>query len=183
LWVVVGLGNPGVRYSKTRHNVGFMVVDEIAERLNIELKVKESCRIGAGSRGGRPFILVEPLTFMNKSGFAVREVLRRYHIPTDHLIVIQDDIDMQTGRVKIKKRGSSGGHNGIESIIQAIGTKEFNRVKIGVGREEGVPAEVFVLKKFRKDEIPSVRDAVLRAADAVDAMVKNGVDSAMNMFN
>jgi PTH1 family peptidyl-tRNA hydrolase len=183
LWVVVGLGNPGARYAKTRHNVGFMVVDEIAERFNIELKVKEFYRLGTGSGGGGQFLLVEPLTFMNRSGFAVREVLRRYHVPTDHLIVIQDDIDMKTARVKIKKKGSSGGHNGIESIIQAIGTKVFTRVKIGVGREEGVPAEVFVLKKFKKDEIPFVHDAVLHAADAVDGIVKNGVDSAMNTFN
>jgi PTH1 family peptidyl-tRNA hydrolase len=179
---VVGLGNPGERYSKTRHNVGFMVADEIAERLNIELKVKESYRIGKGSIEGRQIILVEPLTFMNRSGFAVQDLLKRYHIPTENLIVIHDDIDMQTGRLKIKKKGSSGGHNGIESIIQALGTSEFKRVKIGVGREEGVPAEIFVLKKFRKEEIPLVKDAVLRAADAVDAIVKNGVDRAMNMM-
>jgi peptidyl-tRNA hydrolase, PTH1 family len=182
LWAVVGLGNPGERYSKTRHNVGFMVVDEIAQRLHIGLKAKESYRIGKGSIEERQIILVEPLTFMNRSGSAVGAVLKRYNIPTENLIVIQDDIDMQTGRLKIKKKGSSGGHNGIESIIQVLGTSEFKRVKIGVGREEGVPAEIFVLKKFRKEEVPLVKDAVLRAADAIDSIVKHGFDRAMSMM-
>ena len=183
MWLVVGLGNPGRRYSRTRHNVGFMVAGEIARRYGIEFTTRESYAIGKGSGEGERIILLEPLTFMNRSGLAVKDVMRRCTAPPENVIVIHDDIDMETGRLKLRKNGSSGGHRGVESIIQTLGTRDFLRVKIGVGREEGIPVEEFVLSPFRKDETSLVKDALLRAADAVGVIMKDGVDKAMNRFN
>jgi len=183
LWVIVGLGNPGSRYSKTRHNIGFMVADDIADRYRVELKTRDLYKIGKGSIGGNDVILVEPLTYMNRSGLAVRDVLKRYSVPPENLIVIHDDIDMETGVLKIKKKGSSGGHRGIESIIESIGTGDFIRVKIGIGRGEGIPVEDYVLGRFRRDEIPAIKDAINRASDAVVTVLTAGVNRAMNRFN
>lgn len=183
MWGIVGLGNPGRRYAKTRHNIGFMVVGEIAERYGIELTDKGSYMIGKGSIEGNSVILAEPLTFMNLSGLAVREAIRKPGIDPENLIVIHDDIDMETGKLKIRKRGSSGGHKGIQSIIENIGTKEFIRVKIGVGREEGVLVEDYVLSKFGRDEVPLIKDAIQGAADAVVTILTEGPDKAMNRFN
>ncbi len=183
MWIIAGLGNPGRKYARTRHNLGFMVVDEIAERHGIELKERNSYLIGKGSIGETAVVLVEPLTFMNRSGLAVKDVMRRHNAQSETLVIIHDDIDMQTGRVKIRNKGSSGGHRGIESVIESVGTTEFIRVKIGVGRGEGVAAEDYVLGKFRKDEVPLIREAVEEAADAVAVILKDGVGKAMNKFN
>jgi len=183
LWVIAGLGNPGRRYAKTRHNAGFMVVDEISDRYRIELKERELYLMGKGSIEGNDVILVEPLTFMNISGKAVRGVMKRYNIGPENLIIVHDDIDMETGKLKIREKGSSGGHKGIESVIEFTGSKEFIRVKIGIGREEGVLVEDYVLGKFRKGEVPLIREAIVRAADAVCMILKEGVDKAMNKFN
>lgn len=183
MWLVVGLGNPGAGYSKTRHNLGFAVISRIADEYRFELKQKENYIIGKGSIEGNNVALIEPLTFMNRSGLAVRDVMRRNGIQPSELIVIHDDIDMETGKLKIRKDGSSGGHKGVESIIQDIGVKEFIRVKIGVGREEGVPIEDYVLGKFKKEELPLIKEAVSMAAEAVTAILKTGVEKAMNSFN
>ncbi len=183
MWAVVGLGNPGRRYAKTRHNLGFMVIDEIAERHGIELRERDLYLIGKGSIEETDVVLVEPLTFMNRSGGPVRDVMRRHNVQPETLVVVHDDIDMETGRVKIRKKGSSGGHRGIESVIESTGTTEFIRVKIGIGREEGVAAEDYVLGKFRRDEVPLIKEAVAMAADAVALIIKAGVGKAMNRFN
>ncbi len=183
MWVIVGLGNPGRRYAKTRHNIGFIVADTLAERYGIALNRKELYAAGKGSMEDTRIILMEPLTFMNRSGFAVKEVMRRCGAEAGNLVVIHDDIDMETGKLKIRKRGSSGGHKGIESIIRETGMSEFIRVKVGIGREEGIPVEDYVLGKFRKEEIPVMRDAVTRAADAVVMIIHEGVGKAMNKFN
>ncbi len=183
MWLIAGLGNPGPGYSKTRHNIGFLVIDRIADEYRLELKQKENYIIGKGSIEGNNVVLIEPLTFMNRSGLAVRDVMRRNGIEASELIVIHDDIDMDTGKLKIRKDGSSGGHKGIDSIIQDLGTREFIRVKIGVGRGEGVPVEDYVLGKFKKAELPLVNEAVSRAADAVTSILKTSVEKAMNSFN
>ena len=183
MWVIVGLGNPGRKYSKTRHNAGFMVTDEIGQRYGIEFQDKERYRIGKGSIEENHVILIEPLTFMNRSGSAVLEVMKRYSIPLESLIIIHDDIDMVTGKVRIRKRGASGGHKGMESIIQSLGSKEFIRVKIGVGRGEGVPVEEYVLSKFSREEIPAIKDSIKMASDAVVSILKDGPEKAMNNFN
>lgn len=183
MWAIVGLGNYGSKYIKTRHNLGFMALEAIAESLDIALQEKRDYLIGKGSMAGHDVRLAEPLTFMNNSGLAVRDVLKRFNIPPENLIVIHDDLDMETGKLKIKKNGSSGGHRGIESIIQNIGTKEFIRVKIGIGRDIEMLPEDYVLKKFRRDELPLIKDAIKRAVDAVATIVSEGVSKAMNKFN
>ena len=183
MWLIVCLGNPGRKYARTRHNVGFMVADDIASRYGIELKTKESYMIGKGSVEANEVILMEPLTFMNRSGAAVKEIMRKYPLESENLIVVHDDLDMETGKLKIRKRGSSGGHRGVDSIIEGIGTREFIRVKIGIGREEDVPSEEYVLKNFGKDQISLIKAAIVRASDAVAVILRNGVDKAMNEFN
>jgi PTH1 family peptidyl-tRNA hydrolase len=177
------LGNPGQRYARTRHNAGFLALEELAARHRFTFKDRELYRIAKGSIGDQIVILLEPLTFMNRSGLAVREALRKHNAAPETLIVFQDDIDMETGKLRIRKKGSSGGHKGIESLIQEVGTKDFVRIKIGVGRDPLIPVEAFVLSKFRKDETPAVNEALQRAADAAEMIIASGVETAMNRCN
>ncbi len=183
MWVIAGLGNPGQKYSRTRHNIGFMVLNEVARRHSIDLKVRKGYRIGKGSIDAHPLLLIEPLLYMNLSGRVIKKVLRRFSIIPEHLITIHDDLDIQIGKLKIKKKGSSGGHKGIESIIQHIGSQEFIRLKVGIGREDKSPAEDYVLSKFKRHEIPIIRQMIHTAANAVDTIVTDGVERAMNRFN
>jgi PTH1 family peptidyl-tRNA hydrolase len=183
LWLIVGLGNPGSKYSRTRHNVGFQVLDEFAGRLRLEWKDRAEYRICSGSLGDTRIVLVEPLSFMNRSGSAVRKLSEKFAVAPENIIVVHDDLDLDTGRLKIRKNGSSGGHRGVESVIQCIGSKMFIRVKVGIGRDQTVPAEQYVLMKFRRDELPLIGDAVQKAADALEATIVQGADKAMNRFN
>lgn len=184
MWLIVGLGNPGRKYSRTRHNIGFMVVEEIAGRCNADFtRKREGYRIGKGSLEDHDVLLIEPFLYMNKSGPVVKNVLIKYNIPRDKLIVVHDDLDMETGKVRIRRTGSSGGHKGLESIIQSIGSKDFIRLKIGIGREEGMPAEEYVLWKFNRQEMQVIEESIQQAADAIEAIVSEGIDKAMNRFN
>jgi PTH1 family peptidyl-tRNA hydrolase len=183
MWVIAGLGNPGRKYSRTRHNIGFMVVEEVAQRYKIDLKEKKTYRVGRGSAGVCEVLLLEPLLYMNMSGAPIKKMMFKFSIRPENLIVIHDDLDMATGKLRIRKTGSSGGHKGIESVIQDIGTKDFIRVKIGIGREEGIPAEEYVLGKFKRHELGAIRDAISDAADAIDMIVSEGADRAMNRVN
>lgn len=183
MWIVVGLGNPGKRYSRTRHNIGFMVVEETARRYEIDFKEKEKYRIGTGSIDGEKVLLIEPLLYMNNSGLAVRDVIGRFNIPPEKLVVIHDDLDMEVGKLRIRRKGSSGGHKGIESIIQNLSSKNFARLKIGIGRQESVTSEDYVLSRFRKNEISLIKSTIERASDAVTCILLDGLDKAMNRFN
>lgn len=183
MWIVAGLGNPGKKYSRTRHNIGFMVVEEIARRYEIDFKERGKYRIGRGSIDGEKVLLMEPLLYMNKTGIAVKDIISKFNIPLERIIVIHDDLDMEVGKLRIRRKGSSGGHKGVESIIQNISSKDFVRLKIGIGRDEEVPAEDYVLNKFRKNEIPTIKTAIERASDAVTAILLDGLDKAMNRFN
>jgi PTH1 family peptidyl-tRNA hydrolase len=184
MWVIAGLGNPGKTYSRTRHNAGFMGISEIAQRHDIELREKSKKYIyGEGSIGGNDILLIEPLLFMNRSGLVIADILIKYDVPTGQLIVIHDDLDLDTGRVKIRKKGSSGGHRGIESIIQCTRATDFIRVKIGIGRDKDIPAEEYVLGTFRRIEVPLIRTAVKTASDAVVSILQDGIEKAMNTFN
>ncbi len=183
MWVIAGLGNPGKKYSRTRHNIGFMVLEEVARRHTIDLKVRKDYRIGKGSLDTHNILLIEPLLYMNMSGPIIKKVLLKFSILPEHLITIYDDLDIQIGRLKIKKKGSSGGHKGIESIIQNIGSQEFIRIKVGIGRDEGIPAEDYVLSRFKKYEIPIIKEIIHKAADAVYTIVAEDIERAMNRFN
>jgi PTH1 family peptidyl-tRNA hydrolase len=177
------LGNPGKEYEKTRHNLGFKVVDEVAGRLNAGFKESDNYQISEGFIGQDKVVLIKPLTFMNLSGNAVSKVLSYYKCEADHLIVIHDDLDIEPGRMKIKMGGGSGGHKGIESIMSTIGDREFLRIKIGIGRPEHNNVEGYVLSKIRGKEEDMLNEMVLQAADAVDSIVSGGHEKAMNTFN
>ena len=183
MWLLVGLGNPGSRYARTRHNIGFLVIEELADRQGLEFREKTDYKVCDGSIEGERIVLVEPLTFMNRSGSAVRKVVDRLVIRPGYIIVIHDDLDMETGRLKVRRKGSSGGHKGVESIIQSVGSGDFIRIKIGIGRDQSVPVEKFVLSKFTKEELPAVKEAVSKAADSIQFIISEGIEKAMNKFN
>ena len=182
--IVVGLGNPGDRYKETRHNIGFHVVDELANRWNVAPWKRRYEAEVSEHRANGPVLLVKPQTFMNLSGVAVRVAAKFYKTPATDIIVIHDDLDLAVGRLRIRERGGSGGHRGIESILAELGTDEFVRVRFGVGRPPaGWDSADYVLGKFVPEEQEIVRSAVVKAADAVEAIMKEGTAPAMNRFN
>jgi len=183
MWTVVGLGNPGRRYAKTRHNVGFRVVDELAHRYGISLAERDNCVIGTGALEGCKVTLLKPLTYMNRSGLAVRALLKRTGRLPQETIVVHDDLDGETGFVRIRRNGSSGGHKGVESIIQECGSRDFLRVKVGIGRVRDGAVEDYVLSSFTAEERPVVDKAVRDAAEAVLLVITGGVDKAMTLYN
>lgn len=182
MWLIVGLGNPGRAYSKTRHNLGFMVIDAIAGRFSITLdRESKNCIYGKGTIAGKDIILAKPITFMNKSGTAVAYLLKKF-MRIENIIVIHDDLDISTGLLKIRENGSSGGHRGIESIIESI-ADNFIRLKIGIGRPESISPEEYVLKNFSRQEYPLVKNAIDRAVDAAEAIIDKGISPAQNRFH
>ncbi len=183
MWLIAGLGNPGKRYSRTRHNIGFWVVEAFIDKNHLVFKEKADYRMCDGSVEDEKIVLMEPLTFMNRSGTAVKKVMDKFNIPAENLVVIHDDLDLETGKVKIRKKGSSGGHKGVESIIQNIGKNNFIRIKIGIGRDPYILAEDYVLARFRKEELPQIKEAVSRAVDSIYSVITEGADKAMNRFN
>ncbi len=183
MWLVAGLGNPGDEYEKTRHNIGFMVIDTLAARLSISLKQKKPDYVfGRGFIEEQKVVLMKPLTYMNRSGIAVRDVLWK-HEEVEGILVIHDDLDLEPGVIRVRKTGSSGGHNGIQSIIDFLNSKDFNRLKIGIGRPKRGATEQYVLKNFSKQERPVIDEAIEIAADAVSVILTHGVVSAQNKFH
>jgi len=185
LFVIVGLGNPGAKYENTRHNVGFDTVEILSRRHNIKLsKLKHKALIGDGNIGGRKVILAKPQTFMNLSGESVREIVEWYKIPVKNIIIVYDDIDLPVGKLRLRPKGSAGTHNGMKSVIYQIQSDEFPRVRIGIDKPpEGWDLANYVLGRFSNDERKMVEEAIERAADAVETIVKSGIDSAMNKYN
>lgn len=183
--VIVGLGNPGPEYQNTRHNVGFRVIDHLAEQYRIDTrKTEKRAFVGYGSIKDVPVLLAKPITFMNISGESVEPLLRMVQLGPADLIVITDDMDLPVGRLRIRAEGSAGGHNGLKSLIQHLKTQEFARIRIGVGRPNAAGATVdHVLGKFGRDEIQPIQDSIVRAAEAVEAILQDGVSAAMNRFN
>lgn len=183
MWLLAGLGNPGDDYADTRHNIGFMVIDVLSGRCSISIRQKASNFIyGRGFIGEQKAILMKPLTFMNRSGNAVWEAIRM-HDEIDNILIIHDDLDLETGIIRIRKTGSSGGHNGVQSIIDRLGSQDFIRLKIGIGRPNRGPAEKYVLRRFNKQQRPLMEAAVETAADAVQEILAKGVNSAQNRFH
>ena len=184
--VIAGLGNPGKEYENTKHNVGFRVIDKIAEDNNISVnKLKFKAFIGEGTINGEKVMLVKPQTFMNLSGSSIREAVDFYKLdPAAELIVIYDDIALEPGYIRVRKKGSAGGHNGIKDIISQLGTQEFLRIRVGVGEK---PKEYdladYVLGHFSKEDREKVEEAMRNAAAAVKLMVQDETDAAMNLYN
>lgn len=184
MYIVAGLGNPGKRYEATRHNVGFDTIDLLAYRNKVKInKLKHKALYGEVFWGGEKVLLVKPQTFMNLSGESLRDFVEFYKIDTKNLIVIYDDIDLDVGTLRIRPKGSAGTHNGMRSIIYQLQSDDFPRVRIGIGRPAFGDLADFVTNRFTKEEIPSVRKTIERAALAVETMVKDGVERAMNQFN
>ena len=185
-WLVVGLGNPGAKYENTRHNVGFMTADALAGRNGEPIRrVKYHALTSEAVIGGQSVLLMKPTTFMNLSGQAVSEAARFYKIPADHVLVISDDVDLPLGKLRIRKSGSAGGHNGLKNIIQQLGTDQFPRLKIGVGSKPHPDYNMadWVLGQFQGEDKKTIDAAVARAADAVECLLADGIDRAMNQYN
>lgn len=186
MYIIVGLGNPGRKYEGTRHNMGFDVIDRLVETYRIpEGGTKFHSLYGTGVIEGQKVLLMKPLTYMNLSGTAVAEAVNFYKIdPEKELIVISDDIDLDPGRIRIRKKGSAGGQNGLKNIIERTGTQNFTRVRVGTGaKPEGWDLADWVLSRFSREDRAHVDDAIRRAADAVACIVTSGPDEAMNKFN
>jgi PTH1 family peptidyl-tRNA hydrolase len=185
VFLIAGLGNPGPRYDRTRHNVGFRVIDRLAERFSIPMQDRKfPAHWGEGRIGGRKVVLVKPMTYMNRSGDAVGPLLRYYRLPPEALLVVHDDLDLPMGRIRIARRGGTGGHRGVASIIHTLGGGEFARLKLGIGRPRyGEPVEAFVLDGFYADELEAAEEMVDRAAAAALAVLADGLEAAMNRFN
>jgi PTH1 family peptidyl-tRNA hydrolase len=183
MYVIAGLGNPGKEYASSRHNAGYMAVEYLAEKLNTKLnKLKFNSVYGDTSINGEKVMLVKPVTYMNKSGIAIAEIVKFYKISTSNLIVIYDDIDIPLGSLRIRPSGSAGTHNGMKSIVDSIGS-EFPRIRIGIGRNEEMDLADFVLQKFSRNEKDIVTPIIERAAEAAVEIIENGIDSAMQKFN
>lgn len=186
MYLIVGLGNPGRQYEATRHNMGFDTVDCLIEKHNVpQGGVKFNAMYGKGIIGGDKAILMKPLSFMNLSGGPVRDMVNFFKIdPEKELIVISDDIDLEPGQLRIRKQGSAGGHNGLKDIIQKLGTQNFVRIKIGVGaKPQGWDLADHVLSRFPDSERKLVDEAIREAADAVEKIIAQGSDAAMNEYN
>lgn len=186
MYLIAGLGNPGKQYEATRHNMGFDVIDKLVEEFNVpQAGVKFNAMYGKGRIGGEPVILMKPLSYMNLSGGPIRDMANYFKIdPETELIVIYDDIDTEPGQLRVRKKGSAGGHNGIKSIIQQLGTQNFMRVRVGVGaKPKGWDLADYVLGRFDRDDRQLVEDAQDRACEAVEMILSDSVDVAMNKFN
>ena len=184
--MIIGLGNPGKEYAQTKHNVGFMVIDAIADELNVTVE-KRQCQAftQATAWDGEKILLVKPQTYMNLSGESVREIIDYYKVDEENeLIVIYDDISLDVGKLRIRKKGSAGGHNGMKNILLHLGHDIFPRIKMGVGdKPKGYDLADYVLGHFSKEDDRIMKDSVLRAIDAIKVIMEDGPDAAMNRYN
>ena len=186
MYIIAGLGNPGAEYSNTRHNAGFMAIDEIAKKAGISVtEKKHKALIGKGLFAGQKVVLVKPQTYMNLSGESIRAVTDYYKVdPVNELIVLSDDIDLDVGYIRIRPKGSAGGHNGLKNIIAQLGTQDFTRVRIGVGaKKEGRDLVSHVLGKIDKSDAEDFDEAILSTVSAVETIMTEGCEAAMNRFN
>ena len=183
MYLIVGLGNPGSEYKGTRHNIGFDVIDYLAEKNNINInKKKFKAEYGEGNIAGEKVILLKPTTYMNLSGESIREVINFYKISGEQIIVIYDDISLEIGRLRIRGKGSAGGHNGIKSIIANLSSDVFSRIKVGVGQPKGDLVS-HVLGKFSKEEQEMLKKVISAAGDSAEEIIKSGEVEAMNKYN
>ncbi|KPK44884.1 MAG: hypothetical protein AMJ65_01730 [Phycisphaerae bacterium SG8_4] len=182
--MVVGLGNPGDRYLDTRHNMGFMVIDLLAEALRIEVgKRKFGARFALGEFADKKLILLKPWQFMNRSGQAVATAAGFYKLGVGELLVVSDDMDLEPGRIRLRAKGSAGGHNGLADIAQKLGTSEFARCRVGIGRSDSQESVDYVLERPTNEQKPLLDVAIERARDAVFCWIEHGIETAMSKFN
>ena len=185
-WLIVGLGNPGQKYANTRHNMGFLTVDLLAEQAGVKLnKVKFKSAYNIIPFAGAKCLVMKPQTYMNLSGESVGEAARFYKIPADHVVVISDDISLPVGKLRIRTGGSAGGHNGLKNIIQHLGTDQFPRIKVGVGApgQAGYDVVDWVIGRPLGEDQKVLMEALDRAGDAAEVLISQGSDRAMNRFN
>lgn len=185
VFLIVGLGNPGGAYAGNRHNVGYAVAKEFSARqaIPVRRKGKLRSRVGVGEIGGKKVIIALPTTFMNRSGEAVARLVAFYGVHPKNVLVVSDDINLPLGRLRIRTKGSDGGHNGLRSVIAHLGTMEFPRLRLGIGLEEAEPVADFVLGDFTEEETAIIRGGVEKAAEALETIVKEGAEKAMNEYN
>lgn len=184
MYIVIGLGNPGKKYENTRHNVGFMVIDKLAETYGISIsKLKFKALIGEGKIGTKKVVLVKPQTYMNLSGEAVREIFNFYKEEPEKLLLIYDDLDTGLGNIRIRKKGSAGTHNGMRSVVSQLGFSDFPRIRIGIGSNGEKEIVDFVIGNFSKDEKKKIDEVISNVVKATECFVENDIDLAMNKYN
>ena len=179
--LIAGLGNIGDKYCFTRHNAGFMVLDKLA--LDNNFSFREESKLKCFLAKSSDIIYIKPTTFMNLSGEAVRAVMDYYKIDVKDILIVYDDIALDLGRIRFRANGSDGGHNGIKSIIKHVGTKEFDRLKIGIGPQPNIPSENYVLQNFPKEQLEELKEVLKRADEAIEFYLKNDIQKAQNKFN
>ena len=185
MYYIVGLGNPGIQYENTRHNAGFITIDYLARKYSIDVrKIKFKSLIGQGVISGHKVMLVKPQTYMNNSGEAIREIYKYFDFDHDKLIVIYDDIDIDFGSIRIRKKGSAGTHNGMKSIIYNLEFDDFPRIKVAVGKKPSyMDLANFVLSGFSKQEVKIIEEEVKLASDAIEMILEEGIEKTMSMYN
>ncbi len=183
--IIAGLGNPGERFAGTRHNVGFSTIVELGDKYDIRFTEKKHKAVfGKGIIEGEKVILAMPQTFMNSSGESVRELADYYKCGPEDIIIIYDDIDLPVGKIRIREKGSAGGHNGMKNIISHLGVQDFVRVRVGIGKKpDNMDLADYVLSRFSKEELPEIRNGCKMACDAVGVILKDGATTAMNLYN
>jgi PTH1 family peptidyl-tRNA hydrolase len=185
-WLVVFLGNPGLQYEGTRHNAGFMTADALCKKKNIAInKSRFQALIAQTELGGEKVLLMKPQTYMNLSGQAISQAARFYKIPPEHILVVSDEVNLPVGKLRVRSKGSAGGHNGLKSIIAALGSEDFPRIRLGVGAPPHPDYDMadWVLSVFRGQDAEDMAQAASRAAEAVECYLEKGPDKAMNLYN
>lgn len=185
MFLIVGLGNPGKKYAETRHNLGFRVIKDLAEKHRIDVSgIKKMALIGQGIILRKKVILAQPQTFMNLSGQSVVSLINYFKIPLENCLIIYDDLDLEPGKLRMRKAGGHGGHNGIRSIIDSLGTKDFPRLRIGIGRPKNLmPARDFVLKQIDQAEMSLIEQAISLSCQGIELWLEQGIEQAMNQIN
>ncbi len=185
-YLIVGLGNPGLQYEKTRHNAGFMVMDALAQKLGFSIsKYKFKAKLTEAEISGKRCLVMKPETYMNNSGQAVAEAMNFYKLDIDHVVIVYDDISLEPGLIRIRRKGSDGGHNGIKSIIALTGEDKFPRIKMGVGKKPHPKFDLadWVLSRFKEEDQAKIDEACQKACESLELIVKGNIDEAMNKFN
>ena len=186
MYIIAGLGNPGKKYENTRHNMGFLAVDLLAEKYGIRIdKIKFKALVGEGRIAGQKVLLVKPQTYMNLSGQSIVEVMNFYKVEIENLIVIYDDIDIPTGTIRLRKKGSAGTHNGMRNIVYLLGDDGFPRIRVGIGRTDGKQPDLihYVTSGVSKEEVAPLEEALTKAAESAACIVEHGIEKAMNAYN